>query len=142
MNSLLNILKRAVRAVNAANGIKLRKLTEYGSGALGAGVYFDKDHDEYRVLFVRDDAHLVDADYHTDDMTDAFHTAEAHVVGETVNASAAPGWDRVDTSVEATVKLRAVEPEQEQLAGVVQRPRPRGYNAPPSDLLMNILRRV
>lgn len=49
--------------------------------ALMARVYRDADWSEYRVKFFRQGQHMVFADYHTADLTDALETARSTLEG-------------------------------------------------------------
>jgi len=46
-----------------------------------AAVYFDRELSEYTVRFYRDGKRLVDADYYTDDQTDAYDTMNHFAAG-------------------------------------------------------------
>lgn len=125
MSALTHILTQAVRTINRANGIKLKKVAEFGDADKGAGLYWDKDHSEYRVLFTGAGEHLPRADYHTDDKLDAVRTAETYTKPET-------GLE--DTGVEPVTE------HPEQTVTIVP-PRPRGYHSHPSPLLKGLLMR-
>ncbi|WYW04349.1 hypothetical protein Kurepalu2_00002 [Pseudomonas phage vB_PpuP-Kurepalu-2] len=55
-----------------------RKIGQIINGETGRSshLYFNSEFDEYTVCFYKGDTYQVDADYHTDDRTDAFDTAE------------------------------------------------------------------
>lgn len=141
MTALARILMAAAKRINAENDIKLTKVLDLGDDKLGAGVYHDKAFEEYRVLFIRDGAHLPDADYHTSDKDDAIETARAHL-GEKqperdtkeMEGAAEPGWNKVDTATEGEPK------EQEERRPLPKRPR--GFYEGPSSLLMNLVNRA
>jgi hypothetical protein len=57
--------------------MSLRKIESIVNNSTGltATVYRDSEWQEYRVKFHQDGKHLADSDYHTDDKSDAQHTA-------------------------------------------------------------------
>lgn len=50
-----------------------------------AWVYRDAEWQEWRVRFYHDGEHLTEADYHTNDRSDAQHTARAWAWGKVTN---------------------------------------------------------
>jgi hypothetical protein len=87
--SLSKLASAAVRIINKENGISLKKKVQYISSdaAQGAAVYFDADHDEYRVLFFKDGAHVVNADYHTQDFEDACDSSATTIENNVAHVS-------------------------------------------------------
>lgn len=149
MNELTRILMAAAKKRNAENDIKLKKIAEVGDDKLGAGVYYDKDFSEYRVILVRDGADQTEADYHTGCEQDARDTAALMIrpaggvsCGECNDTGTVPEGDKCFCQPVTLPSTVPVEPLRESGEfGRVQRKRSRGYRAKPSGLLHAMLAR-
>lgn len=143
--TLTQIASAAVRVINKENGISLRKVSEAGDAILGSVIYKDKDYSEYRVIFIRDGAHQVKADYHTTDKQDAIDTAAAFLTkpdGPAHKTEHEKSLEKVlnDDAPVAQGINPTEAPEAKTLK--VQRPRPRGYHEKPSRLFGALFNRL
>lgn len=84
--TLADMAREAIAKKNAAKNVSedsidegVRKVAEYSAGRHKATTHRDTDWGEYRVKFHTDGKHLPDADYHTDDKTDATETAKSQI---------------------------------------------------------------
>lgn len=57
----------------------MRKIGVVSWALRSAVIYRDQEWDEYRVRLFQSGAYVAGADYHTDDLCDAHHTANAMV---------------------------------------------------------------
>jgi len=75
---------------------KVKTFTSAAHPLQSAIVYRDDENGEYRAAFFHNGAHMVNADYHTDDKADAFGTAAAEL---------ARAWDMSAAEVKAEITV-------------------------------------
>ncbi len=145
--TLTHISSAAVRIVNAANGIKLTKVAEFGDTKLGAVVYKDKEWCEYRVMYFADGEHLTRADYHTSsilpqDKADALAVAEEYALGAQKQREADRALYKMEDETDSAIAAVEADAEERTVTTQVRRTAPRGYYEHPSPLLKGLLMRT
>ena len=95
----------------------LRLIQTHENGNKQAKVYKDTELGEYRVKLYKDGKHLADADYHTDDVSDAHGTAKLHIKETNMDEE---NQDKLDeTTAMDTLKPNSMPADGKSRAGMM-----------------------